>query len=305
MTLHELRETIEQDRVQLDANGFGIVQKQITLPANQLHQVLEVDFFQDTLPEYQGVAPLFIELMVTPYPVIYSNMAFSTPLAYSSRGPMAGSDTLLFKTTIGPYLGSDNAFPVFRQFPNESVGATPTFSFYTPYVYVTAFLHGEPALVVDGLGLSFYMAINSKKANLTSYGLGVMRERSVAQGITLMNQGRTIPPSRNVGQVFPMWQYGGIRPERMLRGNAIADFFLPYTPNETEAMTSTANLRTFIKGARSMSAFDEAFGSLDVAKGNIPDWVRFNLSRGLVAGPIRAQMPPLKYADNGNTLMFA
>tara|TARA_R110001592_G_C13159718_1_gene748839 strand:- start:21 stop:938 length:918 start_codon:yes stop_codon:yes gene_type:complete len=305
MTLLEIRETIEQDRVALDGEGFGIVQKQITLQANQLHQVLKVDFFQDTLPSYQGAAPLFIELMVTPYPVIYSDMKFSTPLAYGSRAPMAGSDTILFKTTIGPYDEVTNQFPAFRQFPNESVGATPTFSFYTPYVYVTAFLHGEPALNVDGLGISFYMAIDSKKANLTSYGLGVMRERSVAQGINLMNQGRTILPARNVGQVFPMWKYGGIRSERMLRGNAIADFFLPYTPNETEAMTTTANLRTFIKTSRQMQGFDQAFGGEDVAKGQVPDWVRFGLSRGLVAGPIRAQMPPLKYADNGNTLMFA
>lgn len=306
MTLLEIRETLEQDRVTLDANGFGIVQKQIQLPANQLHQVLKVDFFQDTLPDYQGATPLFIELMVTPYPVIYSDMKFSTPLAYGSRGPMAGSDTILFKTTIGPYEAPLNQFPAFRQFPNESVGATPTFSFYTPYVYVTAFLHGQDATTpIDGLGISFYMAIDSKKANLTSYGLGVMRERSVAQGITLMNQGRTIPPSRNVGQVFPMWKYGGIRAERMLRGNAIADFFLPYTPNETEAMSSTTNLRLFVKAARQMQAFDQPFGSLDPAKGQVPDWVRFNLSRGLVAGPIRPQMPPLKFADNGNTLMFA
>jgi len=54
-----------------------------------------------------------------------------------------------------------------------------------------------------------------------------------------------------------------------------------------------------------MQAFDQPFGSLDPAKGQVPDWVRFNLSRGLVAGPIRPQMPPLKFADNGNTLMFA
>jgi len=305
MTLLEIRETLEQPRVTLDGNGLGIVQKQITLPSNMRHQVLAVDFFQDALPDYQGATPLFIELIVTPYPVIYSDMKFSTPLAYGSRGPMAGSETVLFKSIIGPYEAPLNQFATARQFPNESVGAGPTFSFYTPYIYVTALIHGQDATTpVDGLALSFYMAVDSKKASTTSYGLGVMRERSVAQGITLMNQGRTIEPSRNVGQVFPMWKYGGIRSERMLRGNAIADFFLPYTPNETEAMTDTANLRTFIKTARSMQSFDTAFGGDDVAKGAIPDWVRFNLSPGLVSGPIRPQRPPLKHADNGNVLMF-
>ena len=67
-------------------------------------------------------------------------------------------------------------------------------------------------------------------------------------------------------------------------------------------MQSTANLRVYIKGARTMAGFDQAFGVDDVAKGNIPDWIRFGLNRGLVAGPILPQMPPVRYADNGNTI---
>ena len=67
-------------------------------------------------------------------------------------------------------------------------------------------------------------------------------------------------------------------------------------------MTTTDNLRTFIKAARQMQQFDTAFGSLDVAKGEVPDWVKFNLARGLVAGPVLAQMPPVRFADNGNTI---
>jgi hypothetical protein len=308
MSLVEIRETLEKPLVQLDGGGFAIVQKQIQLKPNQLNQVLKVDFFQDTMPGYSGALPLYVEMFVTPYPVIFSNMKFSSPLGYDNRGPMAGSDTILFKTTVGPYdplSVTGNEFPSFRQFPNESVGATPTFSFYTPYVYVTALFHGDGGgVTVTDFAMSFYLAIDTKKANLTSYGLGVMRERSVAQGIVLMNQGRSILPARNVGQTFPMWKYGGIRSERMLRGNAIADFFLPYHPNDSEKTTSTANLRTFIKQSSTMQPFDTAFGTLDAAKGQIPDWLRFGVSRGLVAGPIRPQGPPLKFADNGNTLMF-
>jgi len=304
MTLHEIRETIEQEKVQLDILGFGIVQKQINLPSNKLNQVLKVDFFQDSLPLYTSPEPLYIELIVTPYPVIFSNMRFSGQLNYQNRGPMAGSDTVLFKSIVGPYDIISGNFPAVHQFPNESVGATPTFSFYTPSLYITALFHGGPSGLIEHLALSCYLAMDSKNTNLTSYGLGVLRERSVAQGITLMNQGRTILAARNVGQVFPMWQYGGIRPERMLRANALADFFLPYHPNETEAMVTTTNLRTFINAARTMQPFDTAFGALDPSKGNVPDWVKFNLARGLVAGPVRAQQPPTKYADNGNTLML-
>ena len=305
MSLLEIRDTIEQTSVTLDASGFGIVQKQINLKPNQLNSVMKVDFFQDSLPTYIGANPLYVELIVTPFPVIYSNMDFASALLYGNRGPMAGSETILFKSIVGPYISAPPFnLPDFRQFPNESVGATPTFSFYTPMLYVTALLHGDSSQTVDNLAFSVYMALETKKANLTSYGLGVMRERSVAQGIVLMNQGRTILPSRNVGQVFPMWKYGGIRPDRMLRGNAIADFFLPYSSSDSEKMLSTANVRAFLSRARTMQGFDTAFGDLDPAKGQVPDWVRFNLNRGLVSGPILPQMPPARYADNGNTIML-
>ena len=306
MTLVEIRETIEQADVTLDGSGFAIVQKQINLKPNQLNSILKVDFFQDALPGYISPNPLYIELIVTPFPVIFSTMDFATPLNYKARGPMAGSDTILFKSIVGPYEGIPPLnFPPFRQFPNESVGATPTFSFYTPMVYVTALLHGDPTVEVSNLAFSVYLALDTKKANLTSYGLGVMRERSVAQGILLMNQGRTINPQRNVGQTFPMWRYGGIRPERMIDGSTgRPDFFLPFNPNEFEQMSSTDSIRQYVRLGRTMVNFDEAFGVEDPVKGGIPDWVRFNLSRGLVAGPVLAQMPPVRYADNGNTIML-
>jgi len=306
MSLLEIRETIETTEIQLDAEGFGIIQKQINLKPNQLNSVMKVDFFQDSLPTYEAASPLYLEFIVTPFPVMFSQMDFATSLLYKNRGPMAGSDTVLFKAIVGPYLGAPPFDqPPFRQFPNEAVGATPTFSFYTPMVYVTILVHGEGSSTVKNLAFSVYMALQTKKANLTSYGLGVMRERSVAQGIDLMNQGRTIDPARNVGQVFPMWRFGGIRPERMLNGTAgRPDFFLPFNPNESEQMSTIAGLRQYIRLARSMSPFDEAFGVTDVVKGGIPDWVRFNLSRGLVAGPVLPQMPPVRYADNGNTVML-
>jgi len=304
MSLLEIRDTIEQQSVAFDENGLAIVQKQINLKPNQLNSILKVDFFQDSLPDYAGVNPLFIELIVTPFPVMFSQMDFATSMLYENRGPMAGSDTVLFKAIVGPYLAAPPFdIPNFRQFPNESVGATPTFSFYTPMIYITAILHGDAGNTVENLAFSVYLALETKNSNLTSYGLGVMRERSVAQGINLMNQGRTIPPANNVGQVFPMWRYGGIRPELMIDGSSgRPDFFLPFNPNEAEQMSTTAGIRQYVRLARSMSAFDKAFGVTDAVKGGIPDWVRFDLSPGLVSGPIRPQMPPVRYADNGNTI---
>lgn len=298
--LHEIRETIEVPSLELDSNGFGIVQKKINLTQRKRHIINHLDIFQDAIPSVDDAPTLFIEWFVSPFPIIYGNQNLTPTLA--NRGAMAGSDTVLMKAVCSNYT-PDTFFQI-DVFPNQFLGAAPTFQFFSPHLYITGFVHGVPDSFVSNLAFSFYVATDDKKASLTSYGLGLIRERSVAQGLNLVQQGRTIPPARNVGQIFPMWKFGGVRPERMLRGDALADFFLPYDSNDSEKMVNTANIRTYVKAARTMAGFDEAFGAFDAAKGQIPDWLRFHLNRGLVAGPIRAQFPPRKLADNGNTLMF-
>ncbi|GAG58756.1 unnamed protein product [marine sediment metagenome] len=300
MTLHEIRETIEVPTVELDANGFGIVQKKINLTSRKRHIINHLDIFQDAIPYPDGAPILYIEWFVSPYPIIYGNNDLTQTLP--NRGAMAGNDTVLMKAMCSNYQ-PDQFFNI-ETFPNQFLGAAPTFQFFSPHLYITGFIHGEAGAIVSNLAFSFYVATDDKKAGLVPYGLGLIRERSVAQGLNLVQQGRTIPPARNVGQIFPMWKYGGARPERMLRGDALADFFLPYASNDSEKMVNTANIRTYVKAARTMQGFDQAFGAFDAAKGQIPDWLRLHLNRGLVAGPIRAQQPPRKLADNGNTLMF-
>lgn len=299
MVVHEVRETLEIKKIELDGNGFGIIQKRINLRPNMRHNILQLDIFQDAVPSTTG-STLMIEFFISPYPIIYSDMKLTPTL--TSRGQMAGSDTVLMKAIAHKYQAGE--FFTLNQFPSQQIGANPSFSFYTPALYVTGFVHGGEEDAVENIAFSFYVATDSKKASLVSYGLGVLRERSVAQGINLMQQGRTILPANNVGQIFPMWKYGGARPERMLRGNALADFFLPYSSTDSEKMLSTANVRDYLAAGRTMQPFDSAFGALDPAKGQVPDWVRFELNRGLVAGPVRAQQPPRKLSDNGNTLMF-
>ena len=166
------------------------------------------------------------------------------------------------------------------------------------------FVHGDSGSLYEDIAFSFLLKIDSKKVDATQYGLGLMRERSVAQGINLMQQGRTIPQAANVGQIFPAWKYGGIRPERMIRGTAARNFWLNYSADQSEQMLDTPTLRGYVAGSRQMVDYDEAFGRDSPTAGPIPDWIRFGLNRGLVSGPIRAQQPPRKLADNGNTLMF-
>jgi hypothetical protein len=303
MSVSYIRESIEKESI-LSSENLIIVQKKVELRRSSRHEILACDIFQDSICTTNEDNPTFIEMFVTPYPVIYSNMLLTTGMP--NRGPVAANDTILFKAVSSSFNVNTTNYLSLEQFPSPQIGAGPSFAFYTPAVYFTMFIHVNPIDEVDvqNLAFSFMLKVKSTKASATQYGLGMIRERSLAQGIELMNQGRVIPPAANVGQIFPQWRYGGIRPERMIDGTAARNFWLNYSADSAEAMLDTPLLRAYVRNARVMNPYDAAFGNDTVSVGAIPDWIRFGLNRGLVAGPIRAQQPPRKLSDNGNTLMF-
>jgi hypothetical protein len=114
----------------------------------------------------------------------------------------------------------------------------------------------------------------------------------------IMSNGRMNSINNLRGNTFPIWRYGGIRPENTISPLAANSYFLEIATRDAEEMQSTAQVRQAVADARQMSAFDAALGL------RRPDWLRFGLNQGIVSGPIRADPIPLKYADNGNTRMF-
>ena len=96
----------------------------------------------------------------------------------------------------------------------------------------------------------------------------------------------------------PMWRYGGIRPEHTITPTAVNSFFLEIDTRDAEDMVDTNQIRQAVGDARAMSAYDQAFGD------RRPDWLSMDLNQGIVAGAVRSDTIPLKYADNGNTRMF-
>lgn len=306
MPIHEIRESIEQDSVQLDSTGYAIVQKKINLEPGRRHTMVQCDLFQDSIATSNGNEKFFIEFFVTPMPVIYSNMQFSgnIPATYNNRGPAAAVDIVLFKAILESQSDANTqALMTETTFPNQTLGTIPTFSWYTPELYLTAIIHGFDDAVIQNLALSFYIAIDEKKVSQLQAGLGIVREGSIAQGMVLVSQGREIAKAQNVGQVYPMWKHGGVTPERMLRGDALADFFIQYHAADTAEKTmSTTNIRTFVGAANQMQPTGTAFGSLDPAKGQVPEWIKLDLSPGLISGPLRSQWPPHKKFDNGNLM---
>lgn len=295
MPIHEIRESIEQQSITLDNNGFGIIQKEINLKDNVSHKMIQCDAFWDN-PQPRAGELFVMELLITPTPVIYTDMTIA---GFSSRSPSASNENILFKEFFSNSDASNGLV-----FPNRFITARPTFTWYHPKLYLTLFVHGEPDAVIDDIAISVYCAVESKKVSLVTYGMGVIREDHIAQVASIMSNGRSIPPARNVGQSFPMWKYGGQRAELMISGSNLASFFNRQDSQEPQQTNTPARLRRMARDARQMQPNMDAFGTAVTADGAIPSWVRFELFKGVESGAIRDQWPPTKHADNGNTLTF-
>ena len=301
MPIHEIRESIEFENITIDASTLGIVQKEINLKENVSHKMIQCDAFLDNPQFITTNDNVVMELLVTPHPIIFTDMFISI---YPNRSPSAALDTVLFKQTIQQQNSTppNTANPLITEFPNQFINARPTFTWYTPKLYLTLLVHGERDVQVANFALTVYCAVEHKNASIVTYGMGLMKEYSVAQIAAVVSNGRFIPPARNAGQIFPMWKHGGIRPELMMKSDAFAEFFYNTSSTDSEKTVDPTNLRIFAKLGRQMVPNPDAFGTPGTVKGDIPDWITFALPEGIEAGAIRDQWPPIKHADNGNTL---
>jgi hypothetical protein len=308
MPVEEFRETLEQGTISvLDEDDITIVQKRINLRSGQRHTMMSVDFMDDSFILPTDVTVRGYEFFVSPYPIIYTEMKLAETMP--NRGPLGADDSVLFKRTVVQTGGSQSAGVYTAQMPNQFLGTMPTYSWYTPNLYLTLILHkdeGTPTWNIEDLGMSVYMAVKSENVNAIEYSMGIIREYDAAQGRNVMAQGRTIPRADNVGQTFPMWRAGGITPERMIKGGpSQADFFVQGALSESETMIANNQLAIWMQRSGQMQPYDVAPGSLDALKGEVPDWVRWTLRRmDLWFGNIRDnEVPKLKWG-NGNGQMF-
>jgi len=302
MPIHEIRESIEMNTIN-SINGFAILQKEINLKENMSHKMLQCDVFFDNPEPAFSVDAYVMEVLVTPTPIIYTDMAINIGNAYQfdNRAPSASQENILFKQVI---TDDGRGARTVTEFPNRFISARPTFTWYMPKLYLTVLIHSgaDPDGIFSNTAITMYCAVESKKVSLVTYGMGVIREDHIAQVAGVMANGRFIVPSRNVGQAYPMWKYGGVRPELMISGSSLANFFNRTDSQEPGSTNTTTTLRRMAKEARQMQPNIEAFGTAVTLEGAIPDWVRMDLFKGVESGPIREQWPPIKHADNGNVL---
>jgi len=299
MPIHVVKETIELSEVTTDDTGNAYIHKCINLQGGYVHNLLQTDIFQDAMldiPDPTEATPPLMEVVISPYPQIPTQMDLGDEtITYERRYASAGDDSVLFKANseIRPFTFTD-----FNQFPSKQIASMQKQQFYSNHVYLSVHLSGVNNTTYGNLALSFLLVFEDKNASYVTTTMGQIHENHVAMCAELMSNGVIVSTSNLEGNVFPMWRYGGIRPELTVSPTAPGSFFMQLANRDDEAMQTTVEIRNALADSRSMSGFDEAFGNL------YPDWFREVTNEGLVSGPVREQWPPIKHADNGNVLML-
>ena len=311
MPINEIRDTI-QGTVTVDETGYGYLTRKINLPDGHRHSLLGIDVFNDQnsmwLSNNKVLDDAFAgyQLYVSPYPMQRTNESFGIELQtlLQNTGAMAGDEQVLYKEQAISELKALEAGNTnniwFNQFPNPAVGAMPTNHWYTNHIYITVLVWNEPLSEVE-VKHSLFMRVKQTKIGKAEESMGQYQEFLNSQCRLLTNTANVIGVDDVSGYVFPMWKYGGIRPELMISGTTALRYFNRVASNANQEMTTRNALQTAYRDATAMVGYDAAFGDAAL---NLPDWISLMDVAGVTAGELRPYPPPLKYADNGNTLMF-
>lgn len=306
MAITEIRETIQMENVSIEIGRYyTLLQKKMELKSGNRHTMMSVDFMDDSFLTLIQTAGIGYEFYLSPYPISASEMNFAEQFPFG--GPLAGDDSVLFKQS-SVFAGTANNLSSTQRLPNDFLGANPTFSWYTPTLYATLILHLASNEVTDytftNIAVSWYCSVKETEVSNDEFAIGMVSEYLNAQSKLQITNGieiQDIPISPN----FPMWTAGGIRPELMIKANSQLQWFLPGVgPDGAEDMQLNQTLRQRIGESMQMVPFTDAFGDI-IAGGDVPDWIRFlDYDTGLQYGEARAQFPPAKRFDNGNTEML-
>ena len=311
MPVIEMRESLgDQDfEIVNDQSRVQVIQKRINLKEGSYQRnMLQMDLFFDDFPQVLGANDPqkfqgWIEFFLTPTPLILS---VETLQLTPKRGPNASDNNVLFKAIIGSTTVQEKGInylqPQITKFPQDFLATNANFPFFHDQLYLTMVFHmydTEDYPTNIRFSCSLYMSYNEKKVKSTRAAMGVIAERfdmMMAQSRTL---GRTLKnPEDLAGDIIPAYTWGGIRPELMVSGSTLSQYWLRKDGQSPEPMQSAASLREFAKLARQMVPNPDAFGGFSAAQGNVPDWFREFLPMGVEAGAVRPQFPPRVTQDD-------
>lgn len=310
MPVIEMRESLGSIDVEIKelSPGVAVVQKRINLkPGNFQRNMLQMDLFFDDYPHTLGKPtpenfPGIIEFFVTPTPIILTS---ETVRLTPNAGPLASNPIVLFKAILD---GSQ-----VTRFPQDFLATNANFPFFHDQLFISMVFHVEGDLSEDiftRFAASFYMSYKEKKIPAYRSAMGVISERFASMLAKAQSNGRTLQNVTDLqGSYIPSYNWGGIRPEYMVDGQTLTQFFLNLDSQASEQMQGTGTLRVFAAQARQMVSNPDAFGSPGGAAGAVPDWFVTILPKGVEAGAVRPQFPPRVTQDNpgapglGNILM--
>lgn len=305
MPIHELRETI-QGRVKLDEQGWGYFTRRINVPDHMRNEILAIDCYNDNVVPWLGGGDVKgVQVYLSEYPVQRTNDIIGFGVgALPEVGPMAGDDTVLYKETsvytLNDFSEQQSNKIWTERFPNDALGATPTSTFYSPHLYLTVIIWNQLEEEID-IKYSIYAKVKQTKCSGVESSMGKYAAFLDAQCRKLTSTAVMTPSSLVAGNTFPSWKFGGIRPELMISGATALRYFNRVASNANQDMIARGAFQTAYKESTKMQAFDSAFGDPTVP---LPDWIQIMDVGGITSGVIRPFPPPLKFADNGNTLMF-
>ena len=305
MPITELRETV-QGFVQLNEEGYGYFTKRINVPAGNRNEILAIDLYNDNVAPWIAEGGVqAVQIYLSPYPVQRTEELITVgAVQVSNAGPMAGDDCVLYKETslytLDDFQEQQSTKVWTNQFPNDSLGSVGTGSFYSSHLYLTVLVWNFPDTVMN-INYSIYAKIKQTKCSGVESSMGCYGEFLDAQCRKLTQTAVSYDPAKVAGNTFPTWKFGGIRPELMISGATALRYFNRVASNANQDMISRGAFQTAYKESTKMQAFDSAFGDSAVP---LPDWIQIMDVSGITSGIIRAFPPPLKFADNGNTLMF-
>lgn len=323
MPVIEMRENIGSIDVLMETSNDSVqvVQKRINLKEGTFQRnMLQMDLFFDDFPHILGkpfAQPFagYIEFFLSPTPIILTTESLQlTP----RRGPNASNDNILYKaiiSTINYDAGSTPLVPQITRFPQDFLATNANFPFFHDQLYLTMVFHADQSGIAEfplniRFSASLYMSYNEKKVKASRSAMGVIAERFNMMIALNESNGRVLRhPLDLQGDTIPAYQWGGIRPEYMVSGSSLSQYWLKRDGQESEKMQTAGSLRQFAKDARQMVPNPDAFGTAVTPNGPVPDWFATILPKGVEAGPVRSQFPPRVTQDNpalpglGNILM--
>ena len=211
MAISIVKETIELNAVTTDASGNAFVTKRINLQSGKRHQLLQVDMFEDAFPS----SSYDLETVITPYPAIPTGMQYKPTTGFTNRYAAGGDESILFKERRSA-VDSSIADEIATQFPSREIAANNTSLFYTDHVYVNMHIMTSPNTTIDNIAYSFLMVLNDKNVPVLEHSIGILQESHDAMCALIMSNGHMNTISNLRGNTFPMWRYGGIRPENTI-----------------------------------------------------------------------------------------